>query len=645
MCGIVGVLDPRHDRDSLDAARLVGHMADAMAARGPDASGTWVDQHAGVAFGHRRLSILDLSDHGAQPMNSADGRYVITYNGEIYNHGEIAADLASVGVALRGHSDTEVLVEAIARWGVAATLDRIDGMFAFGLWDLYERRLTLARDRMGEKPLYYGTLGNGEMVFASTLDALRRHPNFDRPVDRNALALYFRHKYVPAPWSIFDGINKLDPGHSVVIGPDGRVGEPEPYWSLFDLVARGLTFEGSPDEAVDELDRLLKESVQQRLVADVPVGAFLSGGIDSSAVVAAAQQVSTGPVRTFTIGSASADFDESNDARAVASHLGTEHTELKVTDADALALVERLGHVWDEPFGDSSQIPTMLVSQLARRDVTVALSGDAGDELFLGYNRYTWVPAIWRRIGGVPVGVRRDGASVGRRVPAPWWDLAARVVPAPRRPRILGLKVAKVLDIADSPNPEDVFHRLTSHWADPARLVRGATEPPTIHSDPGRWPASSGIVEHMAAIDAVTYLPDDILTKVDRATMSVSLEGRIPLLGRDIVEFAVGLPVDMRLRGGVSKWPLRQVLSRSMPAEMVDRPKTGFGVPLADWLRGPLRDWAEDKLSADSVAELLDADLVRATWEQHQSGRSNEAYKLWDVLMLGEWSRRRPEGV
>lgn len=640
MCGIVGVLDPQRHRAAADAAQLVDHMAGAMVARGPDASGTWVDEQAGVAFGHRRLSILDLSEHGAQPMRSIDGRYVLTYNGEIYNHRGIAADLAAAGVALRGHSDTEVLVEAIARWGVAATLDRIDGMFAFGLWDRHQRQLTLVRDRMGEKPLYYGTLGNGEVVFASTLDALRRHPGFDRGVDRNALALYFRHKYVPAPWSIFEGINKLEPGHSVVIDAEGRVGEPEPYWSLFDLVARGVTFDGTPGEAVDELDRLLTESVRQRLVADVPVGAFLSGGIDSSAVVAAAQQVSSRPVRTFTIGSASADFDESNDARSVARHLGTEHTELKVTDADALALVERMGDVCDEPFGDSSQIPTMLVSQLARRDVTVALSGDAGDELFLGYNRYTWVPAIWRRIGGIPVGVRRAGASVGQRVPAPWWDRAARVVPASRRPRMVGLKVAKVLDIADSPNPEDVFHRLSSHWADPARLVRGATEPPTIHSDPGRWPNASGIVEHMAAIDAVTYLPDDILTKVDRATMSVSLEGRIPLLSRDIVEFAVGLPVDMRLREGVSKWPLRQVLARSVPVEMFDRPKTGFGVPLADWLRGPLRDWAEDRLSGDSVAEFLDAEVVRATWEQHQAGRTNEAYKLWDVLMFAEWCEK-----
>lgn len=641
MCGIVGVLDPRRDRAAAESDRLLDHMAQAMLTRGPDASGVWADQEAGIAFGHRRLSILDLSEHGAQPMHSADGRYVLTYNGEIYNHAELTHDLVRAGARLRGHSDTEVLVEAVSRWGVPATLDRVDGMFAFGLWDRDERRLTLARDRMGEKPLYYGTLGNGEVVFASTLDAIRRHPGFDRPVDRNALALYFRHKYVPAPWSIFQGINKLEPGHLVAIGRDGTIGEPEAYWSYFDAVARGVTFDGSPQDAVDELDRLLQDSVRRCMVADVPVGAFLSGGIDSSAVVAAAQRVSSSPVRTFTIGSASADYDESSDARKVAEHLGTEHTELMVTDADALATVERMGAIWDEPFGDSSQVPTVLVSELARRDVTVALSGDAGDELFVGYNRYVWVPAIWKRLDRVPGPVRRATASLGQRVPVPWWDRSARLLPAARRPRMLGLKVAKVLDTADSPNPQDVFHRLTSHWKDPEMVVPGSTEPPTVHTDPGRWPRVTGIVEHMAAIDAVTYLPDDILTKVDRATMSVSLEGRIPLLSRDIVEFAAGLPVEVRLRDGVSKWPLRQVLARSVPVEMFERPKSGFGVPIEEWLRGPLRDWAESLLGGAAVGEYLDEDVVGQAWHEHRSGRRNRAYELWDVLMFSSWCEER----
>lgn len=640
MCGIVGLLDPAQRRGESEAAQVVAHMAAAMVTRGPDGSGTWVDEQAGVAFGHRRLSIIDLSDHGAQPMHSGDGRFVLTYNGEIYNHNLISADLAAAGVAMRGRSDTEVLVEAIARWGLDATLDRIDGMFALGLWDRHERVLTLVRDRMGEKPLYYGTLGNGEVVFASTLQAIRRHPAFDLSIDPDALALYFRHKYVPAPWSIFSGIHKLEPGHSVTIDATGQVGTAARYWSLFDIAARGVSFDGSPQDAVDELERLLQQSVRQRLVADVAVGAFLSGGIDSTAVVAAAQQVSDRPVRTFTIGSASADFDESDHARAVAKRLGTDHTELTVTDADARALVDGLGHIWDEPFGDSSQIPTLLVSRLARRDVTVALSGDAGDELFLGYNRYAWVPAIWNRVGGVPLAGRRAAARFGRRVPAPWWDTAGRVVPASRRPRMIGLKVTKVIGVLDAPSQHDLFHRLTSHWSDPTQLVRGVHEPPTVHTDRGRWPATDDIVEHMALVDSVTYLPDDILTKVDRATMSVSLEGRIPLLSRDIVEFALGLPPSVRRLGGRSKWPLRELVGRSVPAELMNRPKTGFGVPLADWLRGPLRDWSEERLRDPQLGEFLDIDVVRATWDQHQSGRTNEAYKLWDVLMFSEWCSR-----
>ena len=641
MCGIVGLLDPKARRSAEESGRLLDLMAAAMVPRGPDADGVWVDEKAGIGFGHRRLSIVDLSDHGAQPMESADGRYVITYNGEIYDHRDVAADLVQGGVRLRGHSDTEVLVEAIARWGVAAALERVDGMFAFGLWDRRDRVLTLARDRMGEKPLYYGTIGTGEVVFASTLDALRRHPGFDGEVDRDALALYFRHKYVPAPWSIFKGVSKLEPGHAVTVDADGSVGDPSAYWSYLDIVGRGVTFDGTGQDAVDELDRMLRRSVRARLQADVPVGAFLSGGIDSSTVVAAAQQVSSAPVRTFTIGSEATDYDESCDARRVADHLGTDHTELIVSEADALDTVDRLGAIWDEPFGDSSQLPTVLVSELARRDVTVALSGDGGDELFLGYNRYSWVPAIWDRIGAVPVGVRAAAAKVGERVPATWWDRSAALMPVSRRPRMLGLKVAKVLDILDAQNAECVFHRLTSHWKNPDRLVRGATEPPTIHTDPARWPTTSGIVEHMAAIDAVTYLPDDILTKVDRATMSVSLEGRIPLLSREIVEFAAGLPVGIRQRSGVSKWPLRQVLGRSVPAELFERPKSGFGVPIEDWLGGALRDWTETHLRGPAVREYLDPSVVLEAWDEQRSGRKNRAYDLWDVLMFSAWCEER----
>lgn len=640
MCGIVGIIDPRASRGRVEMDALLDRMTDQMAARGPDGSGTWIDEHCGVGFGHRRLSIVDLSAYGAQPMQSSDGRYVITFNGEIYGHQRLAVELRDLGSELRGHSDTEVLVEAVARWGVLATLDRVDGMFAFAIWDRAQRKLTLARDRLGEKPLCYGVL-DGQFVFASTLDALRAHPGFDRPVDRSALALYFRYKYVPAPWTVFEGIRKLEPGCFLEVDADGQVGEPRPYWSLFDIIGNPLPFTGSAQDAVDELDRLLCESVRDRLIADVPVGAFLSGGIDSSAVVAAAQRVSTTPVRTFTIGSRSSDYDESADAQRVAACLGTEHTELVVTDADALAVIERIGSVWDEPFGDSSQVPTLLVSELARRDVAVALSGDGGDELFLGYNRYSWVPRIWSTIARVPSRARGVVAPVGRRIPPGWWDRAGGVVPRSRRPRMFGLKATKVLGVLDASSSEDVFHRLCSHWTEVEELVPGAKEPSTVHDDPRRWPPTASIVEHMAAVDAVTYLPDDILTKVDRATMSVSLEGRVPLLSRDIVEFAVSLPVDLRMRDGMPKWLLRQVLSRSVPTDAFERPKSGFGVPIEDWLSGPLRSWAEEHLHGEAVRSYLEPTMVEAAWQEHLDGRRNTSYELWDVLMFSVWCEAR----
>lgn len=641
MCGIVGVLDPASRRSEEVAAGLVEAMSIEVALRGPDAAGAWVDPEAGISLGHRRLSILDLSEHGAQPMVSADGRWVLTYNGEIYDHEELGRDLTAAGVRLRGHSDTEMLLEAVARWGLIPTLQRVDGMFALGLWDRHERRLTLARDRMGEKPLYYGTLGNGEVVFGSSLDALRAHPGFDRPVDRDSLALFFRHKYVPAPHTIYTGIHKLDPGCTLEVSGSGAVGPALPYWSYLDVVSRGVTFGGTADEAVDELEGLLRTSVRRRMVADVPVGAFLSGGIDSSTVVAIAQQESDRPVRTFTIGSQDRQYDESSDAAAVASHLGCDHTELIVSDQDALRVVDQLGGIYDEPLADSSQVPTRLVSELARRDVTVALSGDGGDELFMGYNRYLWVPAIWRQLDRVPRRAREFGAKGLAPVPPGWWDQAARVLPAQRRPRMLGLKVAKVLGVADAASDHEVYHRLVSHWQEPERLVPGSSEPRTIHTDPTAWPRTGGIVEHMAAVDAVTYLPDDVLAKVDRATMSVSLEGRVPLLDRDILEFAAGLPLELKVRDGVGKWPLRRVLERHVPAQLFDRPKSGFGVPIEDWLRGPLREWATAHLFGEAAREYLDVAMVRQAWEQHQSGRRNLAYELWDVLMFSVWWSER----
>ena len=641
MCGVVGTLDPRHRRDRSGSEHLVASMAGSMAHRGPDGWGVWADPSDGIGLGHRRLAIIDLSAAGHQPMASASDRYVISYNGEIYNHRELAAELEARGVGFRGHSDTEVLIEAVDQWGVRAALERVDGMFAFALWDRHERRLVLGRDRLGEKPLFYGRLGSGDIVFGSTIDALRRHPEFDREIDRDALALFFRHKYVPTPWSIYKGIAKLPAGHTVTIAADGTIAEPEPYWSYFDIVAQGVTFDGADREAVDHLDSLLRRSVRRRLIADVPVGAFLSGGIDSSTVVAIAQAESDVAVRTFTIGSTHADYDESEAARDVAKHLGTDHTELVVTAADALAVVDRLGSMYDEPFGDSSQIPTFLVSELARSQVTVALSGDAGDELFGGYNRYLSVPGLWKRFASIPRPLRRFGAGALGRVAPDHWERAASVVPATHRPQQVGLKVAKALQVAAASSPHDAYRRLVTHWPEPERLVVGSQEPPTLHTDPRRFPCTAGIAEHMMAVDAVTYLPDDILAKVDRATMAVSLEARIPLLDRDIVEFAAGLPLSMKIRPDASKWVLRQVLSRYVPTPLVDRPKSGFGMPIGDWLRGPLRPWAEDLIASAVVRQHLDGKIVDEAWAAHQSRRRNHAYKLWDVLMFAAWANGR----
>jgi asparagine synthase (glutamine-hydrolysing) len=642
MCGIVGVLDRRTAHSDDELLHLVRSMGMPMEWRGPDAAGAWVDAGAGIAIGHRRLKVLDLSESAAQPMVSGDGRLVLSFNGEIYNFVEIRDNLVAAGHRFRGSGDTEVLLAAIQRWGVEATLERIDGMFAFAVWDRDARELVLARDRIGEKPLYYGRAGSA-FVFASALDPLRVHPQFDVTLDREALLLFFRHKYVPAPWSIYQSIRKLPPGCLLRIGEDGAFGEPEPYWRYFDVVeaAQRNPFEGSFEDAVDELDRLLVQSVARRVVADVPVGAFLSGGIDSSTVVSV---MAEGPqtVRTFTIGSSAADFDESGDARAIAAHLGAEHSELQVDGATALGVVPRLAQIYDEPFADSSQIPTYLVAQLARENVTVALSGDGGDELFGGYNRYSWLPAVWRRVERVPPPIRRAGARMINAIPPQGWDRFIRLAPPRVRPRQFGLKLAKVASIAPLASEHEMFHRLVSHWHNPADVVLQAQEPRTIHTDPARWPSSNGFVGQMMAIDTVTYLPDDILVKVDRATMAVSLEGRIPFLDREIVEFATSLPMSMKLHPSGNKAILRALLRRRVPSALVDRPKAGFGVPIEGWLRGSLKGWAEDLLfGTPAIREYIDVDPIREVWDEHQRHAANNAYTLWDALMFSSWLAER----
>ena len=625
-------------------------MAHAIARRGPDDAGAWVDGQVGIALGHRRLSIVDLSPAGHQPMLSASGQLVLVFNGEIYNHLALRGELEKTGLApaWRGHSDTETLLAGFTAWGIQPTLERCVGMFAFALWDLSMRTLTLGRDRLGEKPLYYGWQGQGQnatFLFGSELKALKSHPAFKAGIDRNALCLLMRHNYIPAPYSIYEGIAKLEPGCLLTVS----LAQPEPkvvrYWSAAEVAVAGCAapFVGTPEQAVDALEVLLKSAVQQQMMADVPLGAFLSGGIDSSTIVALMQAQSARPVKTFTIGFNEAGYNEAVHAKAVASHLGTEHTELYVTPQQALDVIPRLPSLYCEPFSDSSQIPTFLVSQLARQKVTVSLSGDAGDELFCGYNRYLMASGLWKKLSLFPA-VSRRLATRGLTAMSPerWNALLGPVqdmLPAKLRHANLAYKLHKGAGVLAADSVDSLYFGLLSHWNDPASVVMGGTEPPTLLT--GNAPQLKGLddIQRMMALDTLTYLPDDILVKVDRAAMGNSLEGRVPFLDHRVVEFAWSLPQSMKLRNGVGKWVLREVLYRYVPKALIERPKMGFSVPIGDWLRGPLRDWAENLLDESRLRRegYFYPAPIRQKWEEHLSGARNWQYHLWDVLMFQAW--------
>ncbi len=654
MCGIAGYHDPGGLREE-SALSILGAMTSVLQHRGPDDCGVWCDPPAGVAFGHRRLSILDLSPLGQQPMESASGRYVVTFNGEIYNFGALRLELAALGHRFRGRSDTEVLLAAVSQWEVRPAVERFNGMFAFALWDRQRRTMHLVRDRAGEKPLYYGWAGR-TLLFGSELKALRAHPAFRPSVDPNAVALFLKHGYVPAPLTIYRGIFKLPPGTLLSVSADQPDPHPAPvaYWSAREVAERGTAepFAGTDDEAIAQFDALLRDAVRLRMEADVPLGAFLSGGVDSSTVVALMQAQSERPIKTFTIGFHEGAYDEARHAAAVARHLGTEHTELYVTPGDALAVIPRLPTLYDEPFADVSQIPTFLLSQLTRRHVTVSLSGDAGDELLGGYPFHRVGPAIWRAIGWIPPVLRR-GAS--RALLLPWVQRGAFVQalgPLARRwtgKRELRERVRQTAEILAVPSGAALHRYLMSYWKTPAVVVRGADSPqgPTAEETPE---AVLRDLTHQAMyLDLVTFLPDDILVKVDRASMGVSLEARIPLLDHRVMEFAWRLPLSLKIRDGVGKWILRQVLYRYVPRSLVDRPKQGFGMPVAAWLRGPLRDWAEDLVDEGRIRAggVLDPEPVRRKWKEHLSGRTSWDYDLWCVLMFQAWlaaNQGAPEG-
>jgi asparagine synthase (glutamine-hydrolysing) len=644
MCGFAGLLDTKKKRSREELAELALRMAAPLRHRGPDDESCWAEAGAGIALGFRRLAILDLSEAGNQPMQSHSGRFVLVFNGEIYNFVELKRDLQQAAglIPFRGHSDTEVLLAGIEHWGVAETCRRANGMFAFAAWDREQRQLWLARDRFGEKPLYYGWR-DGVFLFGSELKALRAYPGFSGRIDRNAVSFHLRFNCIPAPYSIYEGVRKMPPASVLrVTGPDA---EPEAYWSMLEVAEQGVRqpFRGSDDEAMEALRTLMLDAVRRRMVADVPLGAFLSGGIDSSLIVSLMQAQSAEPVRTFSVGFNEASHNEAVEAHYVARHIGTEHTELYITAQEALNVIPELPYLYDEPFADSSQIPTYLVSKLARHYVTVALSGDGGDEVFAGYNRHFWSRRVWKRFAWMPLAMRHVVARAITGVSANRWDelfhIFGPLLPRDWRQRIPGYKLHKIAQVMSSSSPRDMYLGLASHWPDPERVVLQCNGFSTAEAISRRWPKLPEFEQQAMYMDTITYLVNDILTKVDRATMAVSLEGRIPFLDPRVVEFAWSLPMNMKIRDNQGKWILRQLLYRYVPRELVDRPKMGFGIPLADWLRGPLRPWAEELLKESRLKQdgILDPAPIRAMWAEHLSARRDWQFHLWDVLMLQAW--------
>jgi len=644
MCGLAGIF-ARRNWSSDELHDMASRMTGAIVHRGPDDSGIWVEPAAGVALGFRRLAIVDLSAQGHQPMPSSSGRFMLIFNGEVYNHRSLRVELESLGCAFRGHSDTEVILAAFERWGIERAARRFIGMFAMAVWDVGRRELSLIRDRLGIKPLFVYH-HNGVVSFGSELKALLAGPEFDRTLDVSALTSYLRYLYVPAPQSIFEHVFKLSPGHILTIAdPTAPLPASSPFWSA-EAAARGgqaTQFSGTDQEAITELEVLLTDAVRLRMQADVPLGALLSGGIDSSTVVALMQASADRPVKTFTIGFDQKEFNEAASARAVANYLGTDHTELHLTGADALDVIPSLAEMFDEPLADPSQIPTFLVCQLARREVTVALTGDGGDELFGGYNRYIRGERLITELQRWPRAFRRFSASgVTSLSPRVWNQMGGAlrpVFPAASRTRLMGEKMHKIGDVLRADSTSGMYRSLLSAWQDPEALVVGAVK----NEGPDRTLGPTGnlaLMERMMLADQTSYLPDDLLAKVDRASMAVSLEARVPILDHRVVELSWRLPRQFKIRDGRGKWILRQILYKHVPPALVDREKMGFSIPLAHWMGGPLRNWAGDLLLSTETNGFLRTAVVHKEWDRFLGGDATNAAGIWALVMLRAWEQR-----
>lgn len=647
MCGLCGIFDSRNS----NLSSVVTLMSNALFHRGIDDAGVWVDDTHGLGLGHRRLAIVDLSAAGHQPMHSECNGFALVFNGEIYNHfnlrRKIDTELPSP-YAWKGHSDTETLLVALINWGIEKALQELVGMFAFAFWDKKNKVLSLARDRLGEKPLYYGWQGE-VLFFGSELKAIKAAPYFRPEVDRDALTLLLRHNCIPAPYSIYKGISKLLPGHYISLPlTDVSAAKATPskaYWSVNAVAAAGLAdpFLGTPAQATDLLERQLTESIGQQMLSEVPLGALLSGGVDSSVVVALMQAQSRQAVSTFTIGFDEGGYDEAVHAKAVAKHLGTQHSELYVRPEDALPIIQRLPSMYCEPFADSSQIPTFLVNQLASKHVKVVLSGDGGDELFGGYNRYLSAKNVWEKMQRLPPVARRLSAQALKSISPTTWDrlfaVAKPILPKRLHVSLPGDKAHKLAGVLNLSSGSEFYLQLNSHWTEPANIVIGGVEPKTTFTDSARWPQTDCFEHWMMAMDAQTYMSDDILVKVDRASMACSIEGRVPMLDHRVVELAWRLPLDLKIRNGQGKWLLREVLYRHVPRELIERPKQGFGIPLGAWLRGPLREWAESFLSESRLLKegYFHPGPIRKMWQEHLDGSANWQSQLWNILMFQTW--------